>query len=119
MDYVTGALNQIMNAKRVGKPCTVQASKLLVSILRIMHKHGYVNYKMEKGKAIISIQKLNECKAINPRFYVKKTELEQCTKRFLPSRDLGIIIIATSKGLLTHVEAAEEKIGGSLIAYCF
>jgi len=45
--------------------------------------------------------------------------MEQYIKRFLPARDIGILIISTSKGLMTHKEAMEKGAGGSLIAYCF
>lgn len=126
MDVLTNALNQIMNAKRVGKnSCVVPASKLLINVLKVMHKHGYISYKIEKKeknaskKVAIEIQKLNECRAITPRFYVKVEELEKYVRRFLPSRELGILIISTSSGLLTNKEATQKKLGGSLIAYCF
>lgn len=122
MDALTNALNHIMDVKMVGKySCRVPASKLLISVLKIMHKHGYIDYKIEKGKneAIIEIRKLNECRAITPRFYVRAREIDKYVRRFLPSRELGILIISTSSGLLTHHEAVEKKLGGSLIAYCF
>jgi len=32
---------------------------------------------------------------------------------------MGILIISTNKGLITHNEAFEEKIGGCLIAYFY
>lgn len=122
MDALTNALNRIMNAKKAGKySCVVPASKLLISVLKIMQKHGHVEYKIEKGKneAAIEIRRLNECKAITPRFYVRVGEIDKYVRRFLPSRELGMLIISTSSGLVAHKEAIEKKLGGSLIAYCF
>lgn len=129
MDIFTNALNKIMNAKRTEKQsCLVHTSKLLVNTLKIMQKHDYISYKVkktekkEKGEfegVTVEIHKLNECKAITPRFYVKVDEIDKYVRRFLPSRELGILIISTSSGLLTHKEAIEKKLGGSLIAYCF
>ena len=46
-------------------------------------------------------------------------EIDKYVRRFLPSRDFGFIIVSTSKGLMTHEEAIEKNIGGSLIAYIF
>ena len=40
-------------------------------------------------------------------------------KRFLPARNLGILIISTNQGLITHVDAIDKNIGGSLIAYFY
>lgn len=120
---ISNALNNIMNAKRSGKEkCILESSKLLIEMLKIMKKHGYVDYKAEKenpSEIVIEIKKLNECKAITPRFYVGLSRFDRYIRRFLPARDIGIIIISTSKGLMTHQEALEKGIGGSLIAYCY
>ena len=89
-----------------------------------MKKSGYVDYKISKEegkfeKVIVEFKELNVCKAITPRFYVKLKKLDRYIKRFLPSRHLGVVILSTSQGLLTHNEAIERGIGGSLIAYCY
>ncbi|RLG18725.1 30S ribosomal protein S8, partial [Nanoarchaeota archaeon] len=63
--------------------------------------------------------RINDCKVIKPRYSCKLDEFEKFEKRFLLSRDLGIIIVSTSKGLMTHREAKEKRIGGVLIAYVY
>ena len=63
--------------------------------------------------------KLNECRAVRPRYKVKKDEFEKFEKRFLPSKDIGILIVTTSEGVLSHKEAIEKKIGGRLLAYVY
>lgn len=124
-DITSSALNEIMNAKKAGKnSCIVLTfSKLLLKILDLMKKEGYIEgYNIEKGKfdrLFIKIGKVNQCTAIRPRFTVTKEEFEKYLRRFLPARDFGILIISTSKGLMTHREAMEKGIGGCLIAYCF
>ncbi|UCD20873.1 MAG: 30S ribosomal protein S8 [archaeon] len=124
-DWVSSVLNDLMNCKKAGKMETSVpvSSKLLLNILKIMKKEGYIKeIKTEKEKfdrIKISIGKLNECQAIKPRFFVKKNEFEKYIRRFLPARDVGIIIVSTSKGLMTHHEAIEKGLGGSLVAYCF
>ena len=53
------------------------------------------------------------------RFSVNKSQIEKYRRRYLPSRNMGTVIISTNKGLLTHEEAQEEEIGGCLIAYFY
>ena len=50
---------------------------------------------------------------------VDKDQIEKYRRRYLPARNLGTMIVSTNKGLLTHEEAQEEKIGGSLIAFFY
>ncbi len=123
-DIISSALTHMMNCKKVGKSkCKMPFSSLLVSVLEIMHKNGYIkSYKKEKDKfdyIIVEIGNLNECKAIRPRFYVQKDDYDKYIRRFLPARNLGILIVSTSQGLLTHAQAIEKGIGGSLLAYCY
>jgi len=123
-DIVSDALNMIMNAKRAGKKDLVvtRYSKLLLSILEIAKREGYVlNYDLnERDKRLkIKIGKLNTCQAVKPRFFAAVDEIEKYVRRFLPSRNFGIIIVSTNKGLLTQHEAYENKIGGSIIAYFY
>ena len=123
-DTISKAFNELMNAKKAGKStCAVgPVSKLLINLLNIMKKEGYIDYKIDKDKfdkAIIEIKKLNECKAIKPRFDVGIKDIDKYVRRYLPARDLGIVIISTSKGLTTDKEIGDKEVGGSLIAYCF
>jgi small subunit ribosomal protein S8 len=62
---------------------------------------------------------LIDCKAIKPRFSCDKSQIEFYRRRYLPSRNLGTLILSTNKGLMTHEEANEEQIGGCLIAYFY
>ncbi len=123
-DVVADVLNMIMNCKKKkDKEITVKRySKLLLKVLDIAKRHGYIEeFNLnEKEKFLkIKIGKLNECKAIKPRFYVTVEEIEKYVRRFLPARNFGIIVISTSFGLLTHEEAYEKNIGGSLISYFY
>ncbi|MBI5804210.1 30S ribosomal protein S8 [Candidatus Pacearchaeota archaeon] len=121
-DIVADALNKIMNSKRAGKKeVEIQVhSKLLTSILAIAKLKGYVeSYKTEGTKLNVKIGKLNACNAIKPRFMVSTDEIEKYIKRFLPAKNIGVLIISTSRGLITHQTAFEKNIGGSLIAYFY
>lgn len=124
-DWLAAMLNDLVNCKKAGKNQTIAmpVSKLMLGVLKLMKEHGYIeNFKVEEDKfkkVIIKIGKLNNCKAIKPRFFVNSKNIEHYIRRFLPARDIGILIVSTNKGLITHKEALEKKIGGSLIAFCY
>ncbi len=121
-DIVADALNQIMNAKRARKSSLEinHQSKLLISVLALAKLKGYVkDYKHGKKTLKVEIGKLNECNAIKPRFNVTIEEIEKYEKRYLPAQAFGMLIISTSKGLMTNQTAKEKNLGGSLIAYMF
>ena len=123
-DIVADALNMIRNAKKARKEIVKikRISKLLIEILKIMKQEGAIKkYKINsKEKSVeITIGELFECKAIKPRFSVNKSQIEKYRRRYLPARNLGTVIVSTNKGLMTHKEAQEEKIGGCLIAYFY
>jgi len=121
-DVIADALNKMLNASRAGKSSLQvgRHSKLLLSVLALAKLKGYVkNYRVENNLLNIEIGKLNLCKAIKPRFAVKVEEIEKYVKRYLPAKDIGMIIISTSQGLMTHATAQEKNLGGSLVAYFY
>ncbi len=99
-------------------------SKLLINVLEIMKKYGYIeDYKViseDRGKVIEVVLSdiINECQSILPRFFVKKDEYLEWEKTYLPAVNTGILIVSTSKGVMTNKEA-KGKLGGSLIAYVY
>jgi small subunit ribosomal protein S8 len=123
-DTVADALNMIRNAKKARKETVeiTRISNLLIEILKIMKQEGAIKkYKINiKDKKIdVTLGDLSDCKAIKPRFSVDKSQIEKYRRRYLPARNLGTLIISTNKGLVTHEEAINEKIGGCLIAYFY
>lgn len=123
-DIIADALNMIRNAKKARKSNikVKRISNLLIEILKIMKQKGAIKkYKISSKEKIveISLGELFECKAIKPRFTVKKGNIEKYRRRYLPARNMGTLIISTNKGLVTHEEAQEEKIGGCLLAYFY
>jgi len=123
-DIVADGLNMLKNAKNARKE-TIEVkiiSNLFIEVLKIMKQKGAIKkYKINsKDKSVeITIGDLNNCKAVKPRFTVKKDQIERYRRRYLPARDIGTLIISTNKGLVTHEEAFEENIGGSLIAFFY
>ena len=123
-DAVADALNMIRNAKKARKDIIVvkRISNVLIEVLKIMKQEGAIKkYKINpKEKTLeIEIGNLMDCKSIKPRFTVDKDQIENYRRRYLPSRNMGVVIVSTNKGLMTHTEAQEEGIGGCLIAYFY
>jgi small subunit ribosomal protein S8 len=122
-DIVADTLNQIMNAKKAGKnEVTVKRhSKFLMSVLAIGKLRGYIKeYSIEgRNLTIVLGPKLNKCLAIKPRYLVRVDEVMKYVRRYLPSRDMGVVIISTDKGLMTHHTAIENNLGGGIIAYFY
>ena len=121
-DIVSDALNKMLNARKAGKTSlTVRRhSKFLLSILAIAKLKGYVkSYKVTDSILTIEFGNINGCQAIKPRFIVKVADIDKYVTRYLPAKNLGIIIISTSQGLMTHQTAQDKNIGGSLIAYIY
>lgn len=124
-DIVSDGLNQIMNTLAVGKTEVriKRSSKLLVNLLEMMKKKGHIDFVVEgdekKPEIVVKIIKLNECRAIKPRYFVSVSEIDKYLRRFLPSRKFGVLVVSTNKGLMTHLESEEQNLGGALIAYFY
>ena len=126
-DPLAAALSNIWNAEKIGKEnCMVGiASNIIKNVLKIFKENDYIKdfEIIEDGKAgIIKVHlngNINKCGVIKPRFSVQRQDFEKFEKRYLPARDLGFILISTSKGLMIHIQAKEKKLGGKLIAYVY
>lgn len=126
-DPIMDALTKIRNAEVASKKEVnlMPASKFLGEILKIAKDNGYIEeYKLNDSNGVVSIKvelngKLNTCKAIKPRYAVKKNDFEKYEKRYLPARDLGLLIVSTPQGLMTHTQAKTKGLGGRLIAFMY
>ena len=126
-DPLAATLAKIINAERVGKKEVVvrPASKMIKKILAIMNDNHYLGSTEEIEEGQIKILKvnllgnINKCGVIKPRFSTKHNGFEKWEKRYLPASCFGIILVSTPQGVMTHIQAKENKIGGKLLAYCY
>ncbi len=127
VDTLSAAMITIKNAEMVGKnKCEIKpASKLIGNVLKVMKDHGYINgfeyvEDHKGGKFVVELAgKINDCGAVRPRFSAKVTEFEKFEKRYLPARDFGILIVSTTKGVMSQIEARQRRLGGVLLAYVY
>lgn len=126
-DTLANALSKINEYEKLGRPeCIINpASKIIADVLGILKKFGYIKGydKIKDGRKLSYNVKLhgriNSCGVIKPRYAIKKDDFEKFEKRYLLSKDMGIMIVSTVEGMIDHDRAKEKKIGGRLIAYCY
>ncbi|MDP8012814.1 MAG: 30S ribosomal protein S8 [Nanoarchaeota archaeon] len=126
-DTLSDAINTIKIARKTGKAvCVLKPfSKLLVNVLGILQKNGYIEkYEMisDSRGGFIRVtlnDSLNECKTIKPRISVRFEDLQRYEKRFLPALNFGLLILSTSSGVMTNIDARKNHVGGRLLLYVY
>lgn len=126
-DTLNDAMAVIKNAELVGKgECVVRpSSKLIGRVLKVMQESGYIKQfeLVEDGRSrmfrVGLSGQINNCGVIRPRFAVKVADLERYEARYLPAQDFGVLILTTTKGVLTHMEAKKDGVGGKLLAFVY
>lgn len=127
MDPVSNGLTTINNNElRNKKECILSpASKLLGQVLRCMQLNGYIGEFefIDDGRTgkfrVQLLGRINRCGAIRPRVSTRVKDYEKWEKAFLPSKDIGILIVSTPKGIMSHREAKGKNLGGRLIAFVY
>lgn len=127
MDVIADGFNVIKTHKKVGKDsCRIKpVSKLLTNVVQILKDKGYIqSYELiDNGKGgeliIKGIGAINDCGAIKPRFAVGAKDWIKWEERYILSKEFGHLIVSTSQGVMTNVEAREKGVGGKLIGYVY
>ncbi|MCD6114225.1 MAG: 30S ribosomal protein S8 [Thermoprotei archaeon] len=130
LDTLANALATIWNNEVRGKKEAIimPASKLIANVLRVFQKEGYIGefeYIDDGRWGKIKVQllgRINKCGVIKPRVSVKYVDLlnmPEWLRKYLPSREMGIIVLSTPQGVMSHKEALAKKIGGIVLAYVY
>ena len=126
-DPLNDAMSVIKNAERVGRgECVIRpSSKLIGRVLKVMQEAGYIRQfeLVDDGRSgMFRVDlggQINDCGVIRPRYSVKKGDLEKFEARYLPAQDFGVLILTTTKGVLTHTQAKQGGLGGKLLAFVY
>ena len=126
-DPLATALSKIRNYEKIGrKECLVlPASKVMKKVLELLNHHGYIGaaelVSDARGGAlkVHLLGKINKCGVIKPRYSIGKLDYEKYEKRYLPAKNVGMLLVSTPKGIMTHDDAKKHNHGGRLIAYCY
>ena len=123
-DQIADLITRIRNAVMVSKnEILVPTSKLKVGVVEVLKKNGYVaDYEVIEGtprgtlKVVINepgtIAKINEISKVSKpgrRVYSAADELP------VVKSGRGMIIVSTSKGLMTGREAKKNRLGGEIL----
>jgi len=127
LNVLANTLAALKNAEmRNKKECLIYpTSKFVTNVLRVLQKYGYIGEFeiIEDGRGgkyrIQLLGRINNCGIIKPRLGRKYKELKYIESKYLPSRDIGIIVITTSQGVMSTKEAIEKKIGGIPVCYVY
>jgi small subunit ribosomal protein S8 len=117
----------LQNAEmRALKECiAMPASRLAREVLRVMQREGYIGEFefIDDGRAgklrVQLLGRINRCGVISPRYSSRAGEYGVWERRFLPAAELGILLVSTPAGVMSHKEAQERGLGGVLIGYVY
>jgi small subunit ribosomal protein S8 len=126
-DPLADMMSLILNSETTGKyNCTIRhVSKIIKEMLKVMKGNGYVAgfTEIEDGRGNhIQVRlsgNINKCGVIKPRYSVRADGFEKFERRYLPAKELGVLLVSTPKGIMTHREAKAKNTGGKLLAYCY
>ncbi|HQD25217.1 MULTISPECIES: 30S ribosomal protein S8 [Methanoculleus] len=127
LNPIADAMSAIKNASDAGKSEVIvePASKLLGSMLRVMQENGFIGgfEFIDDGRGgqfrVQLTGMINKCGAISPRFAVAMADMEYWESQYLPAKNFGILIVSTSKGVISHAEARGQGIGGQLLGFVY
>jgi small subunit ribosomal protein S8 len=94
-------------------------------VLSLLQREGYIgDFEFrEDGKSgtirVGLVGKVNNCGVVSPRYSARHADWEKWEQRYLPARNVGMLVISTPKGLLSNAEAREQGVGGRLVAFVY
>ncbi|WP_259286517.1 uS8 family ribosomal protein [Candidatus Nasuia deltocephalinicola] len=126
-NFLSDAINKILIYQKLNLSYVfLSFSKKLINILKVLKFNGYINnfYLFDYKISLIIIKLKYYKKKPVIKFFKKTSKLNlKIYKKYknLPSfmNGLGVIIITTSKGVMTCCEAKKIGVGGELICYVF
>lgn len=126
-DPLANVMSLILNNESIGKSeCLIKpVSKVIRQALAVMKEKGYVvsfeEVEDSRGNYIkLKLNgSINKCGVIKPKYSVKTNEFEKFEKRYLPAKDVGMLLVSTPSGIMTHYDAKSKKTGGRLLVYCY
>ena len=128
-DPIADMLTRIRNANLVSHPTVeMPSSKLKVALARLLKEEGFIsNYeeKVEGNFKTLSIElkydENNKPVITNLKRVSKPGLRNYCKAKNLPQvlGGLGVVVVSTSKGLLTDRKARKENLGGEVLAYIY
>ena len=123
-DQIADLITRIRNAIQVGKnEITAPTSKLKVAVIEGLKKNGYIaDYKVEKShprdtlrvticgeNEIANISEITKVSKPGRRVYTSAEDIPTVKS------GRGIVLISTSKGIMSGQEAKKQRLGGEIL----
>ncbi|MCL5101907.1 MAG: 30S ribosomal protein S8 [Candidatus Marsarchaeota archaeon] len=126
VDRLADTINKIKTNENIGRPeCVVYSTKQIRAFIDLLKEEGYLGSYEEfsdryaKKLKLTLLNKINSIGIIKPHYSMSSGDIRKYEERYIPSKDFGILVMSTSKGLMTHKKAREQGIGGRLLAYVY
>lgn len=117
MDKVGNLFSTLMNAQRRGKLSVhVPFSKLNRNILQALKLQGYIqDFSCESdasyGVSLGYIRQIQRVSRPGKRVYLRAADINKV------KRGLGILLLSTSKGIMSDQDALHLRVGGEALCY--
>jgi small subunit ribosomal protein S8 len=126
-DNIADMLTKIRNAQKAGHDSvSVPLSKLKLEIIKIMKNEGFIkNFKVYDGKSFKNIRIFLKYDEYGEPVIQNLRKISKPGKRLYKDKEtvprllngLGVVVVSTSRGVLTGKKAKEEGIGGEVLCY--
>ena len=124
MDPIADMFTRVLNASRAGKESVIiPHSRVKAEIARLLKDRGFIKDIEKKGKKVrkfleLTLRYENKIPALSGLIRVSKTSRRVYVKSGAIAKmqgSEGMLIISTSKGLMTGEEARKQKLGGEVV----
>lgn len=125
MDTIADMLTQIRNASAAQlADVRINHSKMKEAIARILKQEGYVSECQVDGQGIKTVKVKLKYEGRRPVITGIRRISTPGLRRYVGSSEIprvlggmGIVILSTSKGLMTGRQARKENLGGEVLCY--
>ncbi|MDD5732118.1 MAG: 30S ribosomal protein S8 [Patescibacteria group bacterium] len=125
MDPISNMLTQIRNSFLVGQPsCLVRYSKIKEEVLKILKEGGYIrDYKIEEKNSKKNIRVLLSYDKENKSVIHSLKRISKPGRRIYKTAEklnyvlggMGMLVLSTSRGMMSDRSARKEGVGGEVI----
>lgn len=119
-DPISNMLISIKNSQAVNKEIVILGySKITKAIAEILKDFGFIEsitVSSNKNQKVLQLH-LTDKKMLHLRVVSKPGNRRYCQAKFIPRplRGQGLVILSTSKGIMTGRDASRQRIGGEII----
>lgn len=122
-DPISDMLTRIKNAQIVRKPSVlIPSSKIKIEILKVLRESSLIENFAEIGKAPkISIEVFLKYSEDNTPYILDVKRISKPSRRvYIENKDINIkkqnlIVLSTSKGIMTAKSAKKQQLGGEVL----